>query len=252
MDDAYIGAVVPWPSTMIIPRGWVICDGRTMYIAQHAALFAVIGVAYGGDGKSTYKIPDLRGRVPYIHTMYGYNPYVGSAPSTINGQWGQPVILNQYNLPVHTHTATFTPTGGSPHGVLTASGMISLPVNQIAGTFSGTGSFNGATPTATPRSATIAANDLVTSPGTTPQLFTSIGTPVTLGASNAVSVTGSVTMTGTAAGNVTIGVSGTQHGFTGGTITVLPTGNTKPVTISPATQPLNFIICVDGVFPPRN
>lgn len=252
MDDAYVGAVVPWPSTSLTPRGWVPCDGRTMYISEHAALYAVIGFTYGGDGTSNFKVPDLRGRVPYILTANGLNPYTGSAPSTINGQWGQPITLSQYNLPLHAHTATFTPTGGSPNGVLTASGTISLPVSQIAGTFSGTGSFNGATPTATPRSATIAANDLVTSPGTTPQIFTSIGTPVTLGASNAVSVTGSVTMTGTAAGNVTIGVSGTQHGFTSGTITVLPTGNTNPVTLGPATQPLNFIICVEGLYPPRN
>lgn len=46
------------------PKGWAICDGKTLPIAQNQALYAVIGNTYGGDGKTTFALPDLRGRVP--------------------------------------------------------------------------------------------------------------------------------------------------------------------------------------------
>jgi len=46
------------------PRGWVQCEGQILPISQHTALFAVLGTAYGGDGRTTFGLPDLRGRVP--------------------------------------------------------------------------------------------------------------------------------------------------------------------------------------------
>ena len=46
------------------PHGWLICDGRLLNITQNAALFSIIGTTYGGDGRTTFALPDLRGRVP--------------------------------------------------------------------------------------------------------------------------------------------------------------------------------------------
>jgi microcystin-dependent protein len=50
------------------PRGWAFCDGQQLAIAQHQALFAVIGTRFGGDGKVTFALPDLRGRAPVGNT----------------------------------------------------------------------------------------------------------------------------------------------------------------------------------------
>ena len=52
------------------PRGWAVCDGELLPIAHHTALFSIIGTYYGGDGRSTFALPDLRGRVP-IHAGKG-------------------------------------------------------------------------------------------------------------------------------------------------------------------------------------
>src|SRR5262245_12892717 len=46
------------------PRGWALCDGQALAISEHRALFAVLGTTYGGDGQTTFALPDLRGRVP--------------------------------------------------------------------------------------------------------------------------------------------------------------------------------------------
>ena len=50
------------------PRGWAFCDGQQLAIAQNQALFAVLGTRFGGDGKVTFALPDLRGRVPVGNT----------------------------------------------------------------------------------------------------------------------------------------------------------------------------------------
>lgn len=63
MSEPFVGEikVVPWS---FAPRGWAFCNGQILPISQNQALFAVIGTAYGGDGKTTFALPDFRGRVP--------------------------------------------------------------------------------------------------------------------------------------------------------------------------------------------
>ena len=61
--DAYVGEIMMWAGNYA-PEGWAYCSGQTLSIAQNQVLFALIGTAYGGDGKSTFKLPDLQGRVP--------------------------------------------------------------------------------------------------------------------------------------------------------------------------------------------
>jgi microcystin-dependent protein len=82
------------------PLGWEFCNGQLLPIAQFDVLFALIGTTYGGDGQTTFAVPDLRSRMP-VH--------LGQGPSLSNYQIGQQagqenvtVILNQ--LPVHNHT----------------------------------------------------------------------------------------------------------------------------------------------------
>jgi hypothetical protein len=61
--DEYIGMVKILGSTEV-PQGWTPCDGRTLPVAEHRALFAIVGTTYGGDGRSTFALPDLRETMP--------------------------------------------------------------------------------------------------------------------------------------------------------------------------------------------
>jgi microcystin-dependent protein len=88
------------------PRGWAFCDGQLLPIAQNSALFALLGTTFGGDGRTTFALPDLRGRVA-VH--------VGNGPGLSTVTWGQKSgsetrTLNINNLPSHTHTAALRAT----------------------------------------------------------------------------------------------------------------------------------------------
>ncbi len=61
--DSFIGQVVLFAGTFA-PRGWTFCEGQLLQVSQSTSLFAVIGSTYGGDGRSTFALPDLRGRAP--------------------------------------------------------------------------------------------------------------------------------------------------------------------------------------------
>lgn len=81
-------------------EGWLKCDGQTVNIDDYRGLYGVIGTTYGGDGVTTFKVPDLRGRAP-IHTGNG-----AGLPSYSLGDAGgaAEVTLSQSNLPAHDHT----------------------------------------------------------------------------------------------------------------------------------------------------
>ncbi|MCP4123361.1 MAG: hypothetical protein GY751_16535 [Bacteroidetes bacterium] len=86
------------------PRGWAFCDGQLLSIAQNTAVFSLLGATYGGDGRTTFGLPDLRGRVA-IHP--GTGP--GLSPVTLGQRGGQQnVTLTINNLPSHTHTINNT------------------------------------------------------------------------------------------------------------------------------------------------
>jgi microcystin-dependent protein len=69
MSDPLIGEIRMFAGAFV-PRGWAPCDGRLLSISRHSALFSVMGTAYGGDGMTTFALPDLRGRVP-LHPEQG-------------------------------------------------------------------------------------------------------------------------------------------------------------------------------------
>jgi microcystin-dependent protein len=68
-QDVFIGEVKMFAGTFA-PRGWALCDGQLLAVSSNSALFSLLGTTYGGDGRSTFALPDLRGRVP-IHAGTG-------------------------------------------------------------------------------------------------------------------------------------------------------------------------------------
>lgn len=91
------------------PVGWALCNGRIMSIAENNALFSLIGTYYGGDGISTFALPDLRGRVAINQ---GDGP--GLSNYTIGQNSGQEnVTLNTNQLPSHTHIASLHASNGA-------------------------------------------------------------------------------------------------------------------------------------------
>jgi len=100
------------------PRNWAFCDGQLLGISQYDALFSLLGTIYGGDGRTTFGLPDLRGRIP-IH--------MGTGPGLSNYRIGQKagaenVTLTVSQLPPHTHPSASTnaPNAGTARGTLLA------------------------------------------------------------------------------------------------------------------------------------
>jgi microcystin-dependent protein len=129
MSEPFIGQVTIFAGNFA-PRGWAICDGRLLSIAQNSALFAILGTTYGGDGQVTFALPDLRGRAP-IGTGNGpglTSRALGEAAGT------ETVTLTVPEMPAHTHTlvvSTTAPGGAAralegeltPNPITTAEGM---------------------------------------------------------------------------------------------------------------------------------
>lgn len=69
MEHPYIGEIALFAAA-VVPQGWAPCDGQVLPISQNEALFSLLGFAYGGDGRSTFALPDLRGRAP-VHAGHG-------------------------------------------------------------------------------------------------------------------------------------------------------------------------------------
>jgi microcystin-dependent protein len=98
MSEPFIGEIRIFPY-QFAPRGWALCNGQSLPIAQNYALFSVIGNTYGGDGVSSFALPDLRGRAP-MHP--GQGPGLSSY---YLGQKGgaESVQLSVAELPEHSH-----------------------------------------------------------------------------------------------------------------------------------------------------
>lgn len=103
MAEPYLGEIKLFPFAFA-PKGWALCQGQILPIAQNQALFSLLGITYGGDGRTTFALPDLRGRVP-LHSGNGQVP-LGQMAGAEN------VALTQANLPMHTHMISATNTAG--------------------------------------------------------------------------------------------------------------------------------------------
>lgn len=93
MSEPFIGEIKLFAGTFA-PRGWAFCAGQILSIAQNTALFSLLGTTYGGNGQTTFALPDLRGRVP-----------VHDGPTTTLGEVAglEQVTLLQNQLPAHSH-----------------------------------------------------------------------------------------------------------------------------------------------------
>ena len=92
------------------PRGWAFCDGQLQPINQNQALFSILGTTYGGDGRVTFALPDLRGRVP-IHMGDGL------VEGEKQGEEAHTITMSE--MPAHNHTVSASsagPDAGSPSG----------------------------------------------------------------------------------------------------------------------------------------
>ena len=92
------------------PLGWAPCDGRLLQINNHDALFALIGTTYGGDGQTTFAVPDLRGRVP-VHQ--GAGPGLGGNVSLGEKGGAESVTLAPSSMPTHNHGFVASQNPGS-------------------------------------------------------------------------------------------------------------------------------------------
>ncbi len=111
MAQPYVGEIRMFAGNFA-PVGWMFCEGQLLPISENETLFQLIGTTYGGDGESTFALPDLRGRLP-IHQGNGF----------ILAETGgaEEITLTVNQIPVHTHPflASLSPgTGSNPQGNL--------------------------------------------------------------------------------------------------------------------------------------
>lgn len=103
MSEPFIGQVMLFAGNFA-PRGWAFCQGQILAINQYSALFSVLGNTYGGDGRTTFALPNLSGRVP---VGQGQGP--GLNPVQIGQTFGeQNTTLGVANIPAHSHEMTFS------------------------------------------------------------------------------------------------------------------------------------------------
>lgn len=108
LSEPFVGSVVLFAGNFP-PRGWAFCDGQLLAVSQFQALFSILGTIYGGDGRTTFGLPDLRGRVPI-------GPRSGPGlPSYREGQSGGAVehTLTTQEIPAHTHSLRGSSSAGS-------------------------------------------------------------------------------------------------------------------------------------------
>lgn len=104
MAEPFIGQIQTFGFDFA-PQGYAQCDGSLLPVNQYSALFSLLGVTYGGDGRTTFGLPDLRGRVP-IHPNYD--------PVQEGDKGGsETVTLTEAQMPAHTHMVMAIPNGAN-------------------------------------------------------------------------------------------------------------------------------------------
>ncbi|MDR6982155.1 microcystin-dependent protein [Rheinheimera pacifica] len=206
MDEEYIGVIKLFAGNFA-PEGYMFCNGQELQVSQYQALYSIIGTNFGGTPPNTFKLPDLRGRVPL-----GAGAAVTGTNYPLAQNGGQEAVtLTVAQMPAHNHSATTQPFSADALG-------ISATVNAgTAGTTTNdpTGAYWGKSPA----SGAVQSQDYTDSKNVTM-------------ATDAVQVqlSGSVPATG-----VNVSVSGNSAAHE----------NRQPFLA------LNYIICVNGLYPPR-
>lgn len=119
MAEPFIGELRAFPFGFA-PRGWALCEGQEMAISQNQALYAILGTTYGGNGTTTFRLPDLRGRVP-VH--------VGNGVTLGQAAGEETHALTVQEMPAHTHTVEASNQDGRTRD---AQGNVWAKTNQPA------------------------------------------------------------------------------------------------------------------------
>jgi microcystin-dependent protein len=125
MSNPFLGQIILVGFTFA-PRGWAFCQGQLLSISQNTALFSLLGTTYGGNGTTTFALPDLRGRVPV-----GF----GQGPGLSNYDLGEVlgtenVVLLANQMPIHTHAISLSGLTATSH-VKNAPGNQQSPVGNV-------------------------------------------------------------------------------------------------------------------------
>ena len=103
MSEPFMGTVMIWAPNFA-PRGWAFCQGQLLAISTNSALFSLLGVVYGGNGQTTFGLPNLAGRVPI-----GQGQSPGTSSYTLGQTSGtENVTLTTAQMPMHNHGATLS------------------------------------------------------------------------------------------------------------------------------------------------
>lgn len=165
--DEFIGIIKLFAGNFA-PQYWAFCNGQMMQISQYQALFAVIGTTYGGDGRSTFALPDLRSRVAVFG---GQGPGSGGVPAIALGQFGGETVhtLISTEMPTHTHTAavagnvTLSVTSANASiGTPTAGSSIAAPGTLAGRTFTSSLGFDTSSPNTALNPASVTSSLTVT------------------------------------------------------------------------------------------
>lgn len=223
--EAYIGTILP-VAFNFAPQGWALCQGQLMSIAQNSALFALLGTTYGGDGQTTFGLPDLRGRAlvgmgqgPGLSPM-AQGQMIGANNATIVANGAAAVTIDAAHLPKHKHPVSIA-------------GDSFTATSTLHATASGPGT------TAPSEGAALGATG--TGPGAA-AIYNS-----TSGITTGVSLnSGSVTTKLSGQVDITTG----ENGGSGAPINV-PVTTTATASLMQPSLGMNFIICTQGIFPSR-
>ncbi len=254
--DCYMGMIIP-VAFNYAPSDFLECNGVVLNMAQYAAVYSLLGTYYGGDGRSTFGLPDLRGR-----QMLGYGTYQNTGPSYQMGVTGgqppqngllvgtTPISVN--NLPPHTHTAAFAATSGSvPVTIPATTGSGSITATASIAAVPGIDSHAVTSPVASSSYYLTGAQ----TPGKPPVAVQGPFTPTAPAAGAAATINGTTVTVNTSAyvpptPQQTVNVTA----VTGGAVTNANTGGGQALVTTmqpPPTQVVNFIICMVGLYPSR-
>jgi microcystin-dependent protein len=188
--DPLISSIMGWGPSWA-PRAWALCHGQLLPISSYTAVFSLIGTTYGGDGRTTFALPDLRGRVPIAA---GQSP--GTSFYPLGARMGSETeTLTQLQMPQHNHSANVSSLTVAPAANSGDAGVIDPNGNYPAIVKSG--------PTSLSAYATTA--------------------------------------------NATMGPAAVS-----GTVTIGNAGGSQPISILQPLQAIQFIFCLEGIFPSRN
>lgn len=199
MEDGYLGEIRIFAGNFA-PRNWAYCNGQLIAIAQNSALFAILGTTYGGDGRTTFGLPNLAGRT-VVGAGNGSNQGLSEIP--LGSRFGtEKTQLSIANIPAHTHNIAVSESAGT----------VDIPVN------SEDGSADESNPGTGILANTGADNYSSESAGATIDKYGGQSLPVRVNATATASLTGSGA----------------------------PFNNIQP------SLGVNYIICLQGLFPSRS